>query len=379
MAKDTATPDAGNGPTDLNTPAAIADRLDGIDGLFGDEFDDDEDGGAPAPPRKGGKPTAKSDEDDDGLSDDDEDDGLLGDDEDDDDAEADDEDEETDEQDEDEEQDEDDEDTDDEVPDSGKPKSKIEKPNDDMPVTVKVAGEEVTVTLAELKKGYSREQDYTRKTMALSEQEKQYGLLIQQLTTYLDAATAPEQEPDWADLEANDPVGFAVQKAKWGDLLEQRRVAREEQQRLQGEKEKEFIANYTSYIEEQKSKLVTLIPAWKDPKVARRETAAIKVYLKENGFSDDDISKLNRAEAVALIRKAALYDRLKRGASNKAKPKSKMSKRARPGVRSSAASDSRGVKRDKSYAKARARLKKSGSAEDAVDALDRLGIFSDDE
>lgn len=38
---------------------------------------------------------------------------------------------------------------------------------------VKVDGEEVEVTLDELQKGYSRTQDYTRKTQALAEQRKE--------------------------------------------------------------------------------------------------------------------------------------------------------------------------------------------------------------
>jgi hypothetical protein len=37
---------------------------------------------------------------------------------------------------------------------------------------VKVNGEEVEVPLSELTKGYSREQDYTKKTMALAEERK---------------------------------------------------------------------------------------------------------------------------------------------------------------------------------------------------------------
>ena len=43
---------------------------------------------------------------------------------------------------------------------------------DDPTVTVKIDGKEVEVKLSELKNGYQRQADYTRKTMELSEQRK---------------------------------------------------------------------------------------------------------------------------------------------------------------------------------------------------------------
>ena len=47
------------------------------------------------------------------------------------------------------------------------------KEGDDTEVAVVVDGEELTVTMDELKKGYSRHSDYTKKTQALAEERKQ--------------------------------------------------------------------------------------------------------------------------------------------------------------------------------------------------------------
>ena len=47
------------------------------------------------------------------------------------------------------------------------------KEGDDTEVAVVVDGEELTVTMDELKKGYSRQSDYTKKTQALAEERKQ--------------------------------------------------------------------------------------------------------------------------------------------------------------------------------------------------------------
>ena len=53
---------------------------------------------------------------------------------------------------------------------------------DDTEVVVKVDGEELTITMDELKKGYSRQSDYTKKTQELAEQRK----VIEEETKTLD-------------------------------------------------------------------------------------------------------------------------------------------------------------------------------------------------
>ena len=47
-----------------------------------------------------------------------------------------------------------------------------ESAEDDQLVTIKVDGQEIQVPLSELKNGYQRQADYTRKTMEVSEQRK---------------------------------------------------------------------------------------------------------------------------------------------------------------------------------------------------------------
>ena len=79
-------------------------------------------------------------------------------------------------------------------------------------VRVKVDGEEVSVPLSEALGGYSRTADYTRKTQALAERERQvqFGLTLQQALESNPAETLrilqsqytqqePEPEPDWTD------------------------------------------------------------------------------------------------------------------------------------------------------------------------------------
>ena len=80
-------------------------------------------------------------------------------------------------------------------------------------VRIKVDGEEVSVPLSEALGGYSRTADYTRKTQALAERERQvqFGMTLQQalennpaetlriLQSQYAAQPEPEAEPDWTD------------------------------------------------------------------------------------------------------------------------------------------------------------------------------------
>src|SRR5210317_1682593 len=113
--------------------------------------------------------------------------------------------------------------------------------------TVKVDGQEVEVTQEELINGYSRQQDYTRKTQELSQQRKTieqqqaelaqrdaiYSQLLPKMEAQLNAALG--EEPDWNALYEDDPVGYVRQKQLWDEQKEKLRAVQAEQERLQQE------------------------------------------------------------------------------------------------------------------------------------------------
>ena len=95
--------------------------------------------------------------------------------------------------------------------------------------TVKVDGQEVEVTQEELINGYSRQQDYTRKTQELSQQRKtieqqqaelaQRDAIYSQLLPKMEAQLKGElaNEPDWNALYEDDPVGYVRRKQLWDE------------------------------------------------------------------------------------------------------------------------------------------------------------------
>lgn len=86
-------------------------------------------------------------------------------------------------------------------------------------VTVKIDGKEVEVPLSELKNGYQRQADYTKKTMEVSEQRKaadaelqrahierqQYASNLQKFQVQAEAALQSQSQIDWERLIAENP------------------------------------------------------------------------------------------------------------------------------------------------------------------------------
>jgi hypothetical protein len=88
--------------------------------------------------------------------------------------------------------------------------------------TVKVDGEEVEVNLDELRNGYQRQADYTRKSQSLAEQRKayeanlqavtqereQYSQLLGNMAQNQNAELSRYADINWADLKDTDPMEY---------------------------------------------------------------------------------------------------------------------------------------------------------------------------
>jgi ribosomal protein L39E len=254
---------------------------------------------------------------------------------------------------------------------------------DDLTVKVKVDGQEMEVTLAELRNGYSRTADYTRKATALAEQRKafeseaeairaeraQYAQMLPILQQQIQQQNAAE--PDWDNLYDEDPIEAARLERHWRRTKEeqtQRLVAiQAEQQRLAAEEAKQRTMHTQAVIEAERSRLPEVIPEWKDQATMMKEAQELREWATSNGLTEQDINSLTQAAHIALVRKAMLYDK---GARNVAKAKQPVKQKARvvrPGSgNTSAKPGSVDVKR------ASKRLAQTGRISDAAALLDKL-------
>ena len=242
---------------------------------------------------------------------------------------------------------------------------------------VKIDGEEVEVTLDELQSGYSRQQDYTRKTQELAQQRKiieqqqqelaQRDAIYAQLLPKLEAQLSADlgNEPDWNRLYEDDPVGYVREKQLWDERKEKLKATQAENQRLQQEaaaKQQEQLAKFVEYGQQ---KLLEIVPEWKNPEIAQQEKLAIRDYgINTLGYTAQEMDSIYDYRALLGLRNAWLNN--KTVEATKKKPTEKAPARvARPGA----------VTKTKSVApakRAKQRLAKTGKTSDAAKVFEQM-------
>jgi len=243
--------------------------------------------------------------------------------------------------------------------------------------TVKVDGQEVEVTQEELVNGYSRQQDYTRKTQELSQQRKIieeqqaelaqrdaiYSQLLPKMEAQLNASLG--EEPDWNALYEDDPVGYVRQKQLWDEQKEKLKAVQAEQERLQQESFIQQQKLIQQQVEEGQQKLLELIPEWQNPEVAAKEKAEIAKHAMDVlGYSQEEVNSVYDWRALLGLRKAWLNDKI--AETVKKKPTQKAPARvARPGT-TNRPKTTTPVKR------AKQRLAKTGKTSDAAKVFEQL-------
>ena len=254
---------------------------------------------------------------------------------------------------------------------------------DDVTVKVKVDGEEVEVTLAELRNGYSRTSDYTRKAQALAEERKAFqseaDTIRQERAQYAELLPLLQQqlmqqasaEPDWDSLYNEDPIEAARLERQWRKSREEQayrlQAIEAEQQRLAQEQAADQMRAIQAFVEAERAKLPDVIPEWKDQEVMVAEAKELRDWALSQGLTEQDVEGLRQASHIALLRKAMLYDRGRTKVQQaKASPK-KGAKVIRPG-----SSGSQVNVRSTEVKRASQRLVRSGRISDAAALLDKL-------
>ena len=250
---------------------------------------------------------------------------------------------------------------------------------------IKVGDQELEVTLDELKNGYSRQQDYTRKTKKLSEDRTQVDDLQKSLTRQNEEAKirrdqyekqlevlsqhlkSTENNVDLDRLYQEDPAEYVRQKAEIDRRKEMMEATRQEQQRVLAEKQKEHEKTYNAYLEKERKLLAEKLPIYADKNKGPTFVKNLTDYAKSIGYTDQEISMLVDHRAVLMLANAYRYNKLR---NSKVKDKKVVKT---PRVVSSSSpkvqDDNDNVKRIRSK---KANLKKTGKVIDAVSVLQEL-------
>lgn len=253
--------------------------------------------------------------------------------------------------------------------------------------TVKIDGKDMQVSLDELRNGYQRQQDYTRKTMDAAEQRKAaetefvaarqerqlYANNLQALGQQIGALLQDQQQNiDWQQLLDTNPTEYLKQK----HLFEQRQATlqkvQSEQARLWEQQQAEQTKSVGKYLAEQHQALLDKLPEWKDSAKAKAEQEKIARFMVDGlGFAPQEVVEQRDANGrlvslgitdhriVMMAREAMKYRELmdKAQAANKRVEKLPP-KVERPGAGEATRPDGRTA--------AMQRLTKTGRVEDAA-------------
>jgi hypothetical protein len=249
----------------------------------------------------------------------------------------------------------------------------IEKPNLHR---VKVQGQELEVTLEELKSGYSRDSDYRQKTHSLSLEKKQVeeekGVLRQQYDQRireLDEALSSAQSITRQQISTQE-----LQKLYDEDPSSAAKIdfeMRQEQEKVRSLRDKvsqEKARQYNEYLAEQTRLARERIPEYSDPKKADSFKAGVKTMLRTYGFNDQEISSVADHRFLLILKDALAYRNVKDKTISSQKKITNVPKVMKPGVSKSDNSRREVVRNQIS------KLRKSGRIQDAQSAI--LGMLT---
>ncbi len=249
---------------------------------------------------------------------------------------------------------------------------------------VTVNGVNQKVNLNELMKGYSRESDYTKKTMDLSNQRKEVESMQENLKKEFDAVKSSrdqyatqleiltnnlqqEEKVNWDQLYQEDPAEYVRKKAESDKRKEALDNARKEQKRIQQEQQAEQEKVYNEYIANERKILSEKLPQYADKNKSAEFTRRLTNFAKESGYSDQEIAMMVDHRAVLLLADAYRYNQLKKTklADKKVNKTSKV-------VTSNASNIREDSEVNQNIDKRMSRLKKSGHLRDAQSVLKEM-------
>jgi len=240
--------------------------------------------------------------------------------------------------------------------------------------TVKSDGTEETVTLEQLKQGYSGQSAINKRFQEIAqirkdlEQKTSEVLQREQTVNYLYNQSQQQgfmSQPKLPDhtLAESDPVAYMEQRAKYDADMQSYQQQQMQMQQLQQQQERQAEEQHQAFVAEQAEIIRGKIPELADPDKSQGHWRSLMDSAKEYGFSDDEIAATSDARYIQMANDAMKFRRI---VANRKKAEAK-SKKAKPVVKAGAkkVSDPEGSLKRKQFEK----LQKTGRMEDAIDLI----------
>jgi len=186
----------------------------------------------------------------------------------------------------------------------------VETPEDQF---IEIDGEQIS--LSDLRNGYLRQQDYTRKTQEIAEERRQYrenqrdvNALrseaiqgIEQIKQELSVQFQFMEKPDFDWLAQNDPAEFIRQQHVWQQREDQVRQLWEAEQHLK-QKAAEFEAEqHKAALQESHERFISKYPEMKDRAKSEEAFSEITQYLLDTGFTKEEIQSVSDYRIIDIL------------------------------------------------------------------------------
>ena len=245
---------------------------------------------------------------------------------------------------------------------------------------LKVNGQEIEVSLDELKAGYSRDSDYRQKTHSLSLERKDletqkdsfrqnYDTRLGELNDLISTADGfirqQQGSKDLQKLWEEDPTSAAR-------LDYQLRQQTRQIDDMKSKAKDAYTKQYNEYLDTQRQLAAAKIPEYSDPNKADQFRTDMRTSLRSYGFTDQEIGNLADHRFLMVIKDAMGYKSVKDKKPIVQKKVANAPKVIKAGVAKSNASSGREAIRNKI-----GKLRKSGHIKDAQSAiLDMINLKS---
>jgi hypothetical protein len=247
---------------------------------------------------------------------------------------------------------------------------------------VKINGQEVEVTLDELKRGYSRTEDYTRKTQAHAEavktfekdvvtplraERQQYNESLGKLETIL-TTLMPDKEPDWAALrETLPPDEFTAQLLSYQKGQESLKKVQAERAAISEKEQADAREQFLTNLKAEEQKMLEVFPEWKDPTKLAKGQTKLREYAKSMQFTDEQIAGIADHRLMVLLDKARRFDL---GEAKRPAIKNKIDNaiKSTKAPQKAASRDAKSTE----FGKLKGKAARTGRVEDAADAIEAI-------
>jgi hypothetical protein len=241
-------------------------------------------------------------------------------------------------------------------------------------------GEKSMVTLDELRSGYSRTQDYTRKRQADAEEHRQamteareirerYADRLEKMQEVLERLGP--QKPG-TDLRQANPGEFAAQMAEWADYQESLTQVSNAKTEVESEQTAELVAAHEAHVRAEWGKTVELVPEWSNQQTAINELAELRTYaISDLGFKAHEIDSLADHRLLLMLKENYNLKQQRQKGKKVVETKRKASKRLQPGASNKSPSAAKKANRRRQQ-EADQLAVQSGSVKDAARAIEML-------